>query len=275
MGKNVLYKYGNSMISLFRKLLANRSLLKNLVIRDLKYRYVGSIAGFLWSVIHPLVSFVSYTFVFTVIFPTRLGPESGTDSFAIFFFCGFLPWFLFSDTVMRNCLAISDNAQLITKTIIPAEILPISITVSNFVHHLIGLGILLLVLTVLSSVHLSVLWIFLYIGMTLMLAQGIGWIVAGLHVFVRDTIQALQILMFLWFWFTPVLYSLDRLPANIRIFAKLNPMAIIVTGYRNSLLHRAQPDLLEVTLVLAASITIFIIGALLFRHAKPAFPDVL
>ena len=140
-------------MSLFRKLLANRSLLKNLVIRDLKYRYVGSIAGFLWSVIHPLVSFVSYTFVFTVIFPTRLGPESGTDSFAIFFFCGFLPWLLFSDTVMRNCLAISDNAQLITKTIIPAEILPISITVSNFVHHLIGLGILLLVLTVLYHIH--------------------------------------------------------------------------------------------------------------------------
>jgi len=108
-----------------------------------------------------------------------------------------------------------------------------------------------------------------------MLAQGIGWIVAGLHVFVRDTIQALQILLFLWFWFTPVLYSLDRLPANLRVFAEFNPMAIIVTGYRNSLLDRAQPDPLEVTLVLAASITIFVIGALLFRRAKPAFPDVL
>ena len=96
-------------------------------------------------------------------------------------------------------------------------------------------------LTIFYSVPLSTLWIFLYIAMTLMLAQGIGWIVAGLHVFVRDTIQALQILMFLWFWFTPVLYSLDRLPANIRVFAEFNPMAIIVTGYRNSLLHRAQP----------------------------------
>src|SRR5881296_1705082 len=264
-----------TMFALYRKLAANRNLLKNLVIRDLKHRYVGSIGGFLWSVIHPLVSFVSYAFVFSVILQVQLGPDFGTDSFAIFFFCGFLPWFLFSDTIMRNCNAISDNAPLITKTIIPAEILPISITISNFVHHLIGLGILLLVLAVFYSVHLSVLWIFLYIGMTLMLAQGIGWIVAGLHVFVRDTIQALQILLFLWFWFTPVLYSLDRLPANLRVFAEFNPMAIIVTGYRNSLLDRAQPGLLQVTLVLAASITIFVIGALLFRHAKPAFPDVL
>ena len=263
------------MLGLLKKLVANRNLLKNLVLRDLKYRYVGSIGGFLWSVIHPLVSFLSYTFVFTVIFPTPMGPESGTNSFAIFFFCGFLPWLLFSDTIIRNCLAISENAQLITKTIIPAEILPISITISNFVNHVIGLGILVVVLIIFNGLHLSALWIFLYIGMTLLLAQGIGWIVAGLNVFIRDTIQALQILMFLWFWFTPVLYSLDRLPADIRTFAEFNPMAIIVTGYRNSLLHRAQPGLLEVALVLAASIGVFVIGAVLFRRAKPAFPDVL
>src|SRR5438094_10425140 len=110
------------------------------------------------SVIHPLVSLLSYTFLFTVVLPTPFGPQSGTDSFAIFFFCGFLPWFLFSDTIMRNCLAISDNAQLITKTIIPAEILPISITISNFVHHLIGLGILLLAMTIFYSARLPALW---------------------------------------------------------------------------------------------------------------------
>jgi len=263
------------MLRLFKKLRANRNLLKNLVIRDLKHRYVGSIGGFLWSVIHPLVSLLSYTFVFTVIFPTPLKPESGTDSFAIFFFCGFLPWFLFSDTIMRNCSVISDNAPLITKTIIPPEILPISITISNFVHHLIGLAILLAVIIAFSSVHLSVLWIVLYIGMTMLLAQGLGWIVAGLQVFLRDTIQALQILMFLWFWFTPVLYTLDRLPPELRFYATFNPMATIVTGYRNSLLHLAQPDKLQVALVFAASIVVFIVGATLFRQAKPAFPDVL
>src|SRR5260370_12829779 len=255
------------MLALAKKLIANRNLMKNLVIRVLKHRYVGSIAGFLWSVIHPLVSLLSYTFLFTVIFPTPLGPESGTDSFAIFFFCGFLPWFLFSDTIIRNCSVISDNAPLITKTIIPPEILPISITISSFVHHLIGLAILLVVLIIFYSVHLSVLWIVLYIAMILMLAQGLGWIVAGLHVFLRDTIQSLQILLFLWFWFTPVLYPLDRLPADLRPFAEFNPMAIIVTGYRNSLRHLAQPDPLEVTLVLAASLLVFLIGPVLFLPA--------
>src|SRR5215510_8742844 len=135
-----------AMLALYRKLAANRNLLKNLILRDLKHRYVGSIGGFLWSVVHPVVLLVSYTFVFGVIFRTQMGPEFGTDSFAIFVFCGLLPWMLFSDTLVRNCSVISDNAPLITKTVIPAEILPISITISNLVHHFIGLGILLIVM---------------------------------------------------------------------------------------------------------------------------------
>lgn len=263
------------MFSFFRKLAANRNLLKNLIIRDLKHRYVGSIGGFLWSVIHPIVLLVCYTFIFGVIWPPPMGPDFGTDSFAIFVLCGLLPWILFSDTIIRNCSVISDNAPLITKTVIPAEILPLAITISNLIHHLIGLGILLSVLTVFYSVHTSTLWIFLYMFMLLLFAQGLGWIVAGLHVFLRDTVQALQIVMLFWFYFTPILYTMERVPANIRSFAALNPMALIVTGYRSSLLHLAQPSGIRIASVLAASVLVFVIGGLLFRQAKPAFPDVL
>src|SRR5215510_5420836 len=146
------------MFALFRKLAANRSLLKNLIVRDLKHRYVGSIGGFLWSVIHPIVLLVSYTFVFSVILGAPMGPELGTDSFAIFVLCGLLPWMLFSDTIVRNCSVISDNAPLVTKTIISAEILPIAITISNLIHHLIGLAILLVVMLTFYSLHASALW---------------------------------------------------------------------------------------------------------------------
>src|SRR5262245_8728197 len=134
------------VFGLLRKLRTNLNLLKNLILRDLKHRYVGSIGGFLWSVIHPVVLLVSYTFIFGVVFPPDIGPDFWDDRFAIFVLCGLLQWILFSDTVVRNCSVISDNAPLITKTIIPAEILPISITISNLIHHLIGLAILLFVM---------------------------------------------------------------------------------------------------------------------------------
>src|SRR5438552_5881612 len=228
------------MFGLIKKLAANRNLLKNLILRDLKHRYVGSIGGFLWSVVHPIVLLISYTFVFGVM-GFRLGKDSGTDSFGIFIMCGLLPWLLFSDTIIRNCSVISDNAPLITKTVIPAEILPISITISNLIHHLIGLALLVAIITAFYTVHLSALWVFFYMLMLVMLAQGLGWIVAGLHVYLRDTIQALQIMMLLWFYFTPILYTMDRVPPKFRFFAELNPMALIVTGYRSSLLHLSQP----------------------------------
>ena len=265
-------------MDLVTKLIANRNLLKNLILRDLKHRYVGSVGGFLWSVVNPIVLLVSYTFIYSVIFGLKLGLESGTSSFAIFVLCGLLPWTLFADTVVRNCSAISDNAPLITKTIIPAEILPISITISNLIHHLIGLAILLVVLISFYSVPVSAAWVLLYMAILILFAQGLGWIVAGLHVFLRDTIQALQIVLTLWFYFTPIIYPMSlvrRAPKAIQFLAQLNPMAVIVNGYRNSLLNLTQPSGIQIAVVLAISFAVFFLGAFLFRQAKPAFADVL
>ena len=260
---------------LFHRVETNRNLLKNLVVRDLKHRYVGSIGGFVWSFVHPLVLLVSYTFVFSVIFQIRLGAGYGTESFPIYLFCGILPWLMFQDTLVRSCSAITDNAALITKTIIPAEVLPIAITISNLVHHLIGLAILLVVLVLFEGVHLSVFWILLYLPMMLALAQGMGWMLSSLNVFFRDTMQVLNILLIFWFWFTPIFYPADRIPAGFQFLAAINPMAVVVTGYRNALLEIAQPSPFHVLMLLAWSVAFFVAGALFFRQAKPAFGDVL
>jgi ABC-type polysaccharide/polyol phosphate export permease len=253
----------------------HRNLLKNLVIRDLKHRYAGSMGGLLWSVIHPIVLLVAYTFVFSWVLRQRLGPEFGTDSFSLFLFCGLLPWLLFQDTVIRSCISITGNAPLITKTVIPAEILPVAITISTLVNHMIGLAILLAVLIAFYGLHLSALWILLYMSILLLLAQGLGWIAATLQVFLRDTVQALQIVMFLWMWFTPVFYASNLVPTNLRFLVDLNPMALVVTGYRNSLLHLSQPRPFQVAIALTFSLVIFIAGRLVFKRAKSAFADVL
>src|SRR5215467_7418966 len=266
------------MLALVRKLIANRNLLKNLILRDLKHRYVGSMGGFLWSVIHPIVLLISYTFVFGVVLRAKLGIETGTTNFAIFLICGYLPWMLFTDTLMRNCSVIPDNAPLITKTVIPAEVLTISLTISNLINHLIALAIFLIVLIGFFSISVSVAWVFLYMLLLLLFAQGLGWIVATLQVFLRDTIQALQIILTLWLWFTPIFYSMnmmDHAPKAVRVLAQMNPMAIIVTGYRNSLLDVAQPSRIAIGALMLVSVAVFVAGAFLFRRAKPGFADVL
>jgi len=258
---------------LLSRIIDNRNLLKNLVLRDLKHRYVGSLGGFMWSVVQPVVQLLTYWFAFEAGILSRPGLENQNVGIGVFLFCGILPWFLFTDTVVRNCSVITDNASLITKTIMPAEILPIAITISNLVNHAIGLVVLLLVLTISGSVSLSAFGILLYLPMLVLFAQGLGWIVAGLQVFIRDTIQIVQIALSVWFWLTPVMYGLSG--KSFEGVAMLSPMAVIVTGYRNSLLGLSQPGLAYVALAAATSMVVFLIGALAFRQAKPAFADVL
>jgi ABC-type polysaccharide/polyol phosphate export permease len=259
---------------LLSKLVENRNLLKNLIWRDLKNRYVGSMGGFLWSVVQPLVMLATYTFAFTVVFNQRPGPDSAGVSIPIFLFCGILPWFFFTDTVVRNCSVITENAALVTKTMMPAEILPISITLSSLIHHLVGLAVLVAALVVFHTVSASAFGILIYLPILLLFAQGLGWMAAGLQVFLRDTAQVIQIALPAWYWLTPIMYGLERLD-NFQSMALLNPMAVVVTGYRNSLLGLAQPNALQVALAAAISVTVFIAGGLMFRQTRPAFADVL
>lgn len=258
------------------RLLSHKNLLKNLVMRDLKHRYVGSMAGFLWSVIQPLVMLVCYSFVFQTVLNNQLDPKYG--SYPIFLLCGILPFTLFNETVLRSCGSIIDNKALITKTIIPAEILPLSITISGLVLHGIGMGVLLTILLIFRTIPLSAFGILIYLPILLMFSQGLGWLVAGLQVFLRDTMQALQILMTLWFFLTPVFYPMEQITGKhpgIASLMALNPLMVVVTGYRSSLLGIAQPHIGQIAVATAISVAVFIAGGLIFHRAKPAFADVL
>ena len=120
-----------------------QALLLNLVARDFRQRYVGSALGWLWGVVHPAVLLLSYTFVFSMVFRVRPAAASGTDSFALYLFTGILPWLLFQDTVQRSATSIVDASNLITRTMFPSDVLPVSLFLSGALSHLLGLLVLL------------------------------------------------------------------------------------------------------------------------------------
>lgn len=264
------------LVNFLRKLSLQRTLLKNLVIRDLKSRYVGSLMGLFWSVIHPLVLLLTYTFVFSIILNLRPGPKQyGTDSFAVFLFCGILPWLLFQDTVSRSAMSVIEHSGLIKKTKFPIEIVPISIFLANLFSHIIGMGILLVVLLWLGELSvwaaaIPIFWICL-----LFFSVGLGWIMGVLQVFLRDTTQILNVVLTLWFWFTPIFYTPDRIPESLRPWLILNPMASVVVGYRDCLLYQRPPDGISLLSLILFSLLVFASGGVLFRVAKREFGDVL
>lgn len=258
------------------QLKSSRNLLKNLVLRDLKNRYVGSIGGFFWSIVHPLVLLVCYHFIFAVVFDQRFSMEEyGTESFALYLFSGILPWLMFSDTVTRNCTAVTDNASLVTKTVILSEMLPVSIVISNLIHHLVGVGILLTILIVSGTLQQSALLVLVYLPILVLLSQGLGWLVASLNVFFRDTSPVLNVLIIFWFFFTPVIYPASLVPDRFQVLLTLNPMATVVTGYRSAFLELSPPPSESIAMLLAWTGVMLLSGAFFFRHSKMAFADVL
>jgi ABC-type polysaccharide/polyol phosphate export permease len=259
------------------KIYVQRSLIRNFVVRDLKSRYIGSFMGLFWSVIHPIVLLVSYTFVFSKIFGLHPRPEdTGTDSFPLFLFCSILPWLFFQDTLQRSSTAIIDNANLVTKTLFPSEILPLAVLLAGFVNHLIGFAILLgFIFFTIGKVSLFILLIPVYLFLLMLFTLGISWFVSSLNVFVRDISQVISVVLTFWFWFTPIFYTMDRFPRKLLFLVRWNPMAHVVVGYRDCLLRMRMPDLGILAIFAAISLVIFAAGGLFFRKMKREFVDVL
>lgn len=259
-----------------QNLFERRSLLFQLVRRDFEQRFVGSAAGWLWGVIHPLVLLLSWTFVFEVCLKTPLPANEVTQSYALFLFCGFLPWLLFSETVSRSASSMLENSNLITKTVFPAEIVPVSIFLSSLVSHLMALLLVIAAVGFING-HFS-LWMFslpVYMLVVGLFAVGVAWIVASLQVYLRDTAQVISVVLTLWFWMTPIFISEQQVPAQFRFLIRANPLAFVVRAYRDRLLSYRTPNVREFAIVTAYAIGAFVVGGLFFRHLKRGFADVL
>jgi len=253
-----------------------KHLILNLVGRDLKNRYVGSLMGFFWSVIHPVVLLICYTFVFSMVFKVKPFIEA-TDNFAVFLFCGILPWLFFQETVTRSATSILDNSNLIKKSIFPSEILPLTLLISSLVTHLVGLGILFVVLFAMNLFSWTWVFFLVYLVLLMVLLLGVGWMVAALQVFLRDTVQLVNVFMVMWFWFTPIFYSMDNenIPEKLRTLLYLNPLSYVVRGYRACFLEHRIPDPWELLILAGFAAAAFVLGGLLFRGTKREFIDVL
>jgi len=256
-------------------LVARRGLLFQLVRRDFEQRFVGSVAGWVWGIIQPLVLLASWTFVFSVCLHQKL-PKGQPGNYPLYLFAGMLPWLLFSETVQRSSSSLLENANIITKTVFPAEMVPLSVFLSSLVSHLMALGLLLAAVGIwLRVLSPAILLVPVYMVLVGMLAVGIGWIAAALQVYLRDTSQVLTVVLTGWFWLTPIFIFEDQLPARLRFVISLNPLAYVVRAYRQLLQSTQMPSAADTAVVAGFAAGAFVLGGLIFRHLKRGFADVL
>jgi ABC-type polysaccharide/polyol phosphate export permease len=255
-----------------------RHLLVNLVARELKVRYRGSVLGFGWSLLYPLLMIAVFSFVFTVLLKTA--PQS--VPYPAYLLVGYLPWVFFSASAMGSATSILGNANLVTRIYFPREILTTAIVASNAVNLVLASLVLCPVLIAFGARPTAawLLWPLVLLTQSLFVL-GVGMLVAATNVFFRDTVVILEVVLQAWLFLTPVFYDTSQLgsgPGGIDFAAVIqlvNPMSLYVSLYRSVLLGTGPLSVELFLLALVIGLVALWIGYRTFHSMADRFGDVL
>jgi homopolymeric O-antigen transport system permease protein len=257
-------------------LIRYRGLISSLVARELKARYRGSALGFFWSFFNPLLLLLIYSFVFGFILPNRV---EGTQPYALFLFCGILPWTWFSASLTEASGSLVAGGNLIKKVLFPAEVLPLVSVVANMVHFFLGLPILIVFLVIYRRPPdpWDLLWFPIAVVVQLVFTAALALIVAALAVHFRDIRDILANVLTLWFFATPIIYpwfqpELQR----FRWLFNLNPFTHLAVSYQEILFFNGPIGHWRWLMALGASaVLLFLVGYWLFDRLRDSFAEAV
>jgi ABC-type polysaccharide/polyol phosphate export permease len=227
--------------------------------------------GIFWSLLNPLVMMAVLGFVFTRIFPNPSIPNYG-----LFVLTGLVPYNFFTSAWLNGTVSLVDSAGLIKRVPIPREIIPIATVLSNSIHLLIQIG-LLLALVLAFGLQINRFWWYLPVvwGLELIFVCGLALLFSGINVYIRDTRYIVESSALVLFWLVPIVYPFSMIPKEYHQIYELNPVAALVLACRNILLQGiAPPDSLLIKLAISSTF-IFLVGLLAFRRLKWALYDYL
>lgn len=247
-----------------------RELLKTNIKKDVGGKYKNSVLGVLWSFINPLLQIAVYALVFQVIL------KSDIENYTVYLCCGLVPWQYFSAVVLRGAAVIVDNANIIKKVYFPREILPISVVASEGVNFLIS-TIIILGFVIFGGIGLSwnILWYFLIVAIQFVVSIGVALIVSSLTVYFRDLLHLLGILIQLLFYATPIVYSINSVPAGLQWIVKINPMSYLIDAYRNIFYNQMPPNFQGLLIAFGMGIVLCIAGYFIFKKLERRFAEEL
>ena len=262
------------MLANLTRLFGYRGLIQILVARELKARYRGSVLGFFWSFVNPLLLLLVYSFVFTAILDR--GDIAGLEPYAVFLFCGLLPWIWFSSSLNESANILIVNGNLIKKVVFPVEILPVVAVVSNLCHFVFGLPVLFgfLAYYAIPLRLAELIWFPVVVAVQLCLTLGLAMILAALTVHFRDVKDLLANVLTLWFFATPILYEMSALPPGTKVIMDLNPFAHLAISYQEILFYEGPFGHWKWLLALAVgSGGLFLLGYWLFDRLRDSFAE--
>jgi lipopolysaccharide transport system permease protein len=259
---------------------AKYDLLGTLVRRDLEARYKGSVLGNLWPLLNQLSQLLIYTYVFSIVLKVKLSlrglPENNL-TFGLWLFAGLLPWIAFTGGLTQAAGSVVAQPNLVKKVVFPLTLLPLVPILSTFIESSFGLmALIVLVALTTHTIHATLALLPLIWLTQLSLTAGLGYLAAGLTVFLRDIPQTLGVILNLWLYLTPIVYPASAIPEQWRgLVFWLNPMAAIAEVYRDLVLVGEVKHWGEWGVTAAIGAIAFLGGFWVYKRLRPAFADVL
>ncbi len=265
----------NSLKELIQQIVGQRQLIFSLSNREIASQYIGSLLGIVWAFIHPLIMILVFWFIFSVGF--RVRPTNDVP-FVVWLTAGMAPWFYFSTVLTGATSVVVGNANLVKKTLFPSEILPIVKCISGLVTHVFFV-IILMALIFLQQLDLTFYFFqsIYYLFCMLALVLGLSWLLAACNVFIRDVAHLVAIIVQVGFWATPIFWDINIMPQKVQQILKLNPVYYFVQGYRESFIYFIPfwKHPYQTLYFWVVTLSLFIIGAYVFKRLQPQFADVL
>jgi len=240
-----------------------RHLLRNLVLKDLKLKYRGSVVGFLWSLANPLLMAVVYTFAFTKIL------RVGSEGFVFYLMLGLLAWTFFASSAAMSTGAIADNGGLVKSVSFPRAILPIATVLFNLAQYVLTVLVILPVIMAYSAVPPAppMLLFPVFVALQALFTIGVALILATATTFFRDVRHLVEVALAVLFWTTPIVYEVGTLPSSLRQLILLSPLSPFVAAYQEIFYYRRWPDAaIWATTVSYASVALALGLWLIVRH---------
>lgn len=248
-----------------------REMIVSLVKRDLKSRYKGSILGFLWMFLNPLLQLCVYTIVFSGIMRMDI------EKYYLFLFVALVPWIFFSTCLSGGTTVIFGQQDMVKKIYFPREVLPISFVTSQFVNMLLSFVVILVVVFFNNIIIEPFAWLCLLLVMIIeyILCLGITLISSALTVYFRDLQHILGIISMAWMYLTPVLYPVDNVPGRFLNLFNLNPMTPVTIAYRDILYYGRAPHMNTLLSATILGIIVLVIGKVAFSKLQRGFAEEL
>jgi lipopolysaccharide transport system permease protein len=251
-------------------------LLRSFVIKDIRTRYVGSLMGFFWSVIQPLIELLTYTFVFTVILRVRFEPGFPLLTNALYLFAGMVPWLTLSETLNRSTNAVRTHAHLVKKARFPSSALCGYIALSEAFSQLVRFALLFLAaLIIRQGLSWHALLVLPVLVFQLLFTLGLSQLLATTQVFFKDTQHLLGAGLMIWLFITPIFYPASLFPKVFSPILMLNPLSHLVGIYRELILNHRLPHGGSLVIFGTAALLTFGIGAFTFQRHARRFPDLV